>query len=1102
VTTAGRLVCLVTGLAAAFALAAAGPAAGEPYPFESWFDQDPTPVPARVPGNPLDYAGARIGLDVRGVELPRGWEGAYRFCCRFPIIDHVSTRPLYMKQWAEEQSESLVARQRRQGIGVVADALDLLRGAPGPRSADPVPEPPSFGDAGQVFTDKYRSALGRLCRAMADAFDSTAAVRRALGADAGYFLENPGRYLAPDGRRMAELTGDTDVQLEFIERARRVRFGPLFDAGAGVAAAVQAYVIATEGWAAADFFADTGAMHDVTGLDLPFGRVVVAGFGNDRHVEDAALLVDIGGNDRYLNSAGGTGRGGGVAVCIDHAGNDRYDAPDSSYGQGFGFLGVGMLIDLAGDDVYEAKHFAQGAGILGTGVLWDRAGSDSFSAHTFGQGAGMFGLGMLLDGSGRDVYDCASLGQGAATTLGLGIIADLEGNDEYRLACDAAKDALGGPAGYGQGGALSFRAYPWEKKLVAYGGVGLLVDDRGNDSYTSRGWCDQGGSYIMSLGALVDNEGDDRYTCNTGQGSGIHITNAILVDRKGDDVYEGGFRAGGSGSDRSPGFLIDYEGDDSYRSNTSSYGTGCKPLSYSLFIDYRGDDRYACARPESTVLMNDWHSFGGVWPESDPNLWPHAISLDLGGEDDYRVRNRANNSETGSFGHGIRLDLEWAGGDVIGKVDPPLGEQGGFALPARVRAGPYGRDIAALQDPDAFERFQAVGRLVQAGPAALPHLAAAIEQSSSRQFNRDALECLHYWFGQGKVGNRELPELLRLLRVPDTEVRILVADDLGLWKLAGAEDALVRAATGDTSAQVRRFALRSLLRLESKRGLASARRLATGDPAEDVRRLAVSYAGRVRDSVDVLPLFRLALAEDRASSVRCAAAEALGNLGDARGVEPLREAAKSVDGYLQRACGRALAELGQVEGIELLIGSLSFPSIDAFHNYDRNVPNFISAYCGVDLPEPDRYVRAKWQEWFDSHRDGIDLARNAAAFRALGAVSDAVRDSSGTVQAARYADLHERFPQNERVRKALAAKLNEVAWGMVTGAKSDVRTGLDYARRAVELDDDPNIWDTLIEAYLANGQAAQALVACRAALARHPDNRLLRERLRRCGGGE
>ncbi|MBM3316163.1 HEAT repeat domain-containing protein, partial [candidate division WOR-3 bacterium] len=516
---------------------------------------------------------------------------------------------------------------------------------------------------------------------------------------------------------------------------------------------------------------------------------------------------------------------------------------------------------------------------------------------------------------------------------------DLEGDDQYRLACDTAKDGLGGMPGCGQGGALSFRAYPWEKKLTAYGGVGLLVDDKGNDTYVSEGWCSQGGSYIMSLGALVDNAGNDHYDCGTGQGSGIHVTNSILIDKKGDDVYEGGFRSGGSGGDRSPGFLIDYEGNDTYRSSTSSYGTGCKPFCFSLFIDYKGDDRYICARPESTVLSNDWHSFGGVWPESDPNLWPYAICLDLGGTDDYQVRNRRNNSETHSFGHGIFLDTEWKGGDVIGEVERPYPADRWDAEFHATSTVPIVNTMQELRlHVGPLAHFNTIGRVAEAGSDAIPHVCTwlAAQGAEKRPVHRDLMECLHYRLAQGRIGGEELPYVLGLLQARDPEVRLTVADDLGLWNIRQAESALVAVAATDSVGQVRRFALRSLMRLESKKGLETARRLATEDTCEDVRRVAVGYIGRVRDSVDVFPLLRWALAEDGASSGRCAAADAMRQLQDERGIEPLRAAAQTYDVYVRRACGRALAELGQVEGIQLLIRSLSFPSIDAFYNYDRN----------------------------------------------------------------------------------------------------------------------------------------------------------------------
>ena len=1084
-----------------------------PYPFSTWFEQDPSPIPigegrspkleGRIPvesiGNPLDYAGARIGLDVRNVELPRGWEGGYRYCCRFPIIDYVSNRPLYMKQWAEDNSAQVVAEQRRAGIGVMHHALEVLRGAK--ENGLGGFESESLGNAARKrldaagFTVRYRQALLKL---ITEFIRADRCARRGTeglsAADKAFFAANPGYFLAPDGRKMVDLTGNTDGQMDFIARARRVHYEWIFRAADMLADAVSEYVTTTAGFGVAGCYLDTTKARTTLDLVTSAGAVEVAGFGNDTHSKDVALLIDLGGNDTYTNNAGGCGRSGGVAVCIDHAGDDKYLAPDSSYVQGFGFLGVGMLIDLAGNDVYKAKHFSQGAGIMGVGVLWDKAGNDTFSANAFCQGAGMFGLGMMLDDSGDDVYDCATNGQGSATTLGLGILSDLEGNDQYRLACDTTLDAMGGLPGYGQGGALSFRAYPWEKKLVAYGGVGMLVDDKGNDTYTSKGWNCQGGSYIMSLGVLVDNEGNDHYVCGTGQGSGIHVTNAILIDKKGDDVYEGGFRAGGSGGDRSPGFLIDYEGNDTYISSTSSYGTACKPFAYSLFIDYKGDDKYICEKPTGPVLMNDWHSFGGVWPESDPNAWPYAISLDLGGNDTYQVRNRANNSETHSFGHGIHLDMEWKGGDVIGKVNPL--SLGGGLVPFN-HAGWF--NALFLFGGDPYQFFWAVGQVIDSGIVMLPDVvhAAGLGLSSTR----DALECIHQWFIQGQIGSSELPLVIGLLRSGEPEVRLTIADDLGLWRITKAESALVEVAGNDSNAQVRRFALRSLIRLESAKALPLARKLATEDTSEDVRRMAVTLTGKVRPGPDVRPLLETVLANDKASSVRCAAADALGNLGDPQAAGPLRNASKTVDVYLQRACGRALCALYQVDGIDLLIKTMSFPSIDAFYNYDRNVPNYVSTFAGFDLPDSERYVQAKWQAWFDTHRDSINIKFNADAYKAWTNLSDSLRDAPDTAQASRYETFLVRFPGYQRAKAELAGKLNGMAWNLAISPKGskgrDAKLALEYALRATELSDDVNIWDTVIEAYLANGMKTDALRVCREELAKHPNEQVLKDRLAR-----
>lgn len=1096
-------------------LFAAAALAGEPAPprplgHDAWFASDPAPSDVRVDGNPLDYAGARLGIDVRDFVLPRAEETDYRFVARLPVIDAVMNDPLYLKRWAEEVSARLTEAHRDEGLASVRRVLAVLRGVEDPAAAP------------AIFTEPVRASLEAVA-AVLRAADIDAGHREALldlfrdyvlaealarsardeldPGDLAFFEARPEFYVAPDGKTMPSLTGDVTTHLAFIEKARRVRFESIFAASLHLAAAVGRYRERVRALPGPGPFAEPGRRETLIRVDTPLGRVLIAGPGDHVHQRDVEFLVEFGGDDVYRNNAGACGPGlGAAALCVDLGGHDRYEAPGRKFVQGFGFLGAGFLVDLQGNDVYVARHFAQGAGILGVGALWDAGGDDRYVAHAFCQGAGAFGAGILLDSAGEDFYDGATLCQGGATTLGIGVLSDLAGDDRYHLNVGPGKDALGNLPGYGQGGALSFRHMPWRGTATPYGGIGLLLDAAGNDRYRTRGWCDQGGSYLMSLGVLVDDAGNDHYSSHTGQGSGIHITAAALIDRDGHDVYEGGFRAGGSGGDRSPGLLLDYAGDDVYLSRTSSYGTGVKPFSFSLFIDYAGDDRYVCARPAGEILFNDWDSFGGVWPESDPALWPYAICLDLGGRDDYEVRNRRNDSERHSFGHGLHLDMEWKGGDVIGKPEDPLPRYGPVFLPASLGMHPLAESVRALAEADLFARFRAAGEIVAAGAPALEPLVELLLESVHRSINRDALECVHVILAAGD--GREKPELLaKLLHARDPEIRAVVADDFGVYAIPGAEDGLVEACMTDENDAVRRFALRSLHRLKAARALPLAGVMARTDPSPWVRRRAAFFLGGVQGDDDPLPVLLEILENDPDWTVRTAAASALAGLADPRALPALREAARASDVYLQREAARGLANLGEPEGVEILIRSLAFPSIDAFYNYDRNVPNDIAVYLGHDLDEKDRYDRRRWMAWFEAHGDGVDIRANAEAHRAFRAFDATTRGLPPVERAEALETFLADHPGNRRAEDALASLLNGLAWNAVTAPRGspgfDAEKGLAWAKRAVELHPEPNIIDTLAEAHLAAGNLDEAESVCVEMLAKKPGWKMFADRMKR-----
>jgi hypothetical protein len=291
-------------------------------------------------------------------------------------------------------------------------------------------------------------------------------------------------------------------------------------------------------------------------LDLwPVLYVDFAGADNT-YVNDYLLIADFRGNDVYANNAGsnvidvnvspaaGRARGcqtaiSGVqardcvvaaAVVIDTSGNDTYgkkESPDVDavcthddvirrmLTNGVGLAGVGMLIDSRGNDSYTGKTVSNGAGhLFGIGILWDRSGNDSYSSVRNSQGFALVGgLGLLRDESGDDTYDYympSAIDPSAPDeTAGAGGVSDDEPDGPF---CD--------------------RSPRFTQGAADFTGIGLLIDDAGNDRYHggysqtfgspapidgragSQGFANNGG-----FGALYDRGGVDSYAIDNDQGS-------------------------------------------------------------------------------------------------------------------------------------------------------------------------------------------------------------------------------------------------------------------------------------------------------------------------------------------------------------------------------------------------------------------------------------------------------------------------------------------------------------------------------------------------------------------------------------------------------
>jgi len=329
---------------------------------------------------------------------------------------------------------------------------------------------------------------------------------------------------------------------------------------------------------------------NLTVIDTPAGRVLIGGVQDNTYTEDAVLILDFGGNDNYLNHAGGSTRLNPFSIVIDLSGDDTYSATDD-FAQGAGLLGGGFLIDLEGNDRYTAKNHAQGIGILGVGMLADLGGNDQYTAVSASQGVGSFGIGMLAEGGGDDGYFGNYFVQGAGYIKGIGLIVEASGNDNYFAGGLYEDDREPGKAyqsmsqGYGEGlrplGAV-----------VASGGVGIIAEAEGNDTYVADYFA-QGSSYWYSLGILDDRKGHDRYVSGRySQGAGIHMSAGILLDGEGDDNYSADFGVSqGCGHDFGIGFLLDNGGNDRYVSGVIAQGAG-NDSGIGVLSDNGGDDEY------------------------------------------------------------------------------------------------------------------------------------------------------------------------------------------------------------------------------------------------------------------------------------------------------------------------------------------------------------------------------------------------------------------------------------------------------------------------------------------------------------------------------
>jgi hypothetical protein len=571
---------------------------------------------------------------------------------RLKWYDHLLRNPLTAAAEAEQFTHylHLAALDEHEGLGQLLSTargkLDLS--AREPHKAKPVANAQEALEAiKQALTDAqiaYAAALGPLSKSEIRELTTNLYPIFTSQNQVGHTLQDRGT-----GRRLCEL-------IEKIDRGNMIAAAEALAPIADPVLLEQLKGLPDDG----DVKVEGVTGRVVSRVETPSGTIVIGGKGANTYqldkLRDVAVVIDLGGNDTYIEGTVSTARP--ILLVIDLEGNDTYKGTQPGI-QGGAILGVSMLLDLADNDTYEAVDVAQGSCIAGVGILIDYAGDDRYRGLRRVQGQALGGVGILIDRAGKDDYRAAMWAQGFAGPLGFAVLDDISGNDHYYCGGrwrDSYPETPG-YEGWGQGVGAGLRQ-------VADGGIGVILEGGGDDVYEFD-YLSHGGGYWCGLGFARDFGGDDKRLITRkaydgspraetsfqrfGCGWGCHYSLGFCFDDAGDDVYEGTIMGSGMGWDCSVGVLCDFAGNDRYESTGGlTQGTGAQ-ASLGILLDNDGDDVYLGYGQGYASSDISYHHL----PECGGNF---SFLLDYGGEDKYGCGAKNNSyNQRGSAG-GFLID--------------------------------------------------------------------------------------------------------------------------------------------------------------------------------------------------------------------------------------------------------------------------------------------------------------------------------------------------------------------------------------------------------------------------------------------------------------
>jgi hypothetical protein len=251
-----------------------------------------------------------------------------------------------------------------------------------------------------------------------------------------------------------------------------------------------------------------------SGLDLWPVLRFAPGTGGHTYDHDYVLLVELGGNNRYFNNAGGSGidiwRGpAGSGAEINAPARGCIDAFDIIRRQTC-TLSSAALLSMKGGNQYgrlEApdpatdgyctndpvgrRVFTQGSGVVGVGAIIDAGGNNTYIGKVLTTGVGHIGgYGYLRADGDNNSYKVIRFGIGASVVGGIGTLVATGSGNTYSYYTPSAKDPSAKPGFAGSGGVVNDlngcdNGTSITLGAGSVGGVGVLQASGRTNSYTA-----------------------------------------------------------------------------------------------------------------------------------------------------------------------------------------------------------------------------------------------------------------------------------------------------------------------------------------------------------------------------------------------------------------------------------------------------------------------------------------------------------------------------------------------------------------------------------------------------------------------------------------